>query len=324
MVTKLMALLAVLALAPAAFAGEPRVFSPDSFWYRKLPANTPLHPESAEFVKEFQRQKAMYYGTVGINTVDYASPVYVVKGNEKTTKVQVWDCFSRGTVDAGLARQWEDVPIPPGAQQAGGTDAEMTIYQPSTDTIWEFWQARQTEGRWEACWGGRMANASRNPGIWPRPYGTTATGLPFLGGQLSVAELKSGRIEHAIGIALVETAASSVVSWPANRSDGENPDNAPNRIPQGLRFRLDPAVDVNALDMHPIGKMIARAAQTYGFVVWDKAGAIMLRAENPKSFTVRGEPNPYDALFAGTPQYAILEGFPWHRLQFLPHDFGKP
>jgi len=29
--------------------------------------------------------------------------------------------------------------------------------------------------------------------------------------------------------------------------------------------------------------MIAKAAQKYGFVVWDEAGAITLRAENPKT-----------------------------------------
>jgi hypothetical protein len=76
--------------------------------------------------------------------------------------------------------------------------------------------------------------------------------------------------------------------------------------------------------MHPVGKAIARAAQTYGFVVWDKAGAITLRAENPKSLTARKLPDPFGTIFDGTPQYAILEGFPWDRLQFLPMDYGKP
>ena len=46
-----------------------------------------------------------------------------------------------------------------------------------------------------------------------------------------------------------------------------NPKNAPNRIAEGLRFRLDPAVNADALKMHPVGKIIANAAQKYGFVV---------------------------------------------------------
>ena len=76
--------------------------------------------------------------------------------------------------------------------------------------------------------------------------------------------------------------------------------------------------------MHPVGKAIARAAQTYGFVVWDKAGALTLRGENPLPYISRGERNPYDEVFNGTPHYAILEGFPWEKLQFLAMDYGRP
>jgi len=81
---------------------------------------------------------------------------------------------------------------------------------------------------------------------------------------------------------------------------------------------------VDVLNMHPVGKTIAKAAQKYGFVVWDKGGAIMLRAQNPKSYTALGQPDPYPSLFAGTPTWAILNGFPWGKLQFLPQDYGKP
>jgi hypothetical protein len=127
-----------------------------------------------------------------------------------------------------------------------------------------------------------------------------------------------------MGISLVQAESHRVISWPARRTDGFNPKREPNRIPEGLRFRLDPAVDVDALPMHPVGKTIARAAQKYGFVVWDKSGAIALRLQNPKTYTRLGKENPYPALFAGTPSHAILKGFPWDRLQFLPKDYGKP
>ena len=43
-----------------------------------------------------------------------------------------------------------------------------------------------------------------------------------------------------------------------------------------------------------------------------------------KSYTLQGQPDPYLALFGKTPAYAILNNFPWDRLQFLPHDYGKP
>ena len=223
-----------------------------------------------------------------------------------------------------MAEQWAAVPIPAYAEAATGTDAEMTIYQPSSDTLWEFWVARKVDGQWQGCWGGRMQNVSKSSGIWTHPYGTTATGLPFLGGQLSVDELRRGAIEHVMGISLVDTESWKVISWPANRSDGHNPKNEPNRIPEGLRFRLDPAVDVDKLNMHPVGKAIAKAAQQYGFVVWDKAGAITLRAENPKSYTAAGKEDPYKEIFGKTPAWALLQNVPWEKLQFLPMDYGKP
>lgn len=72
-----------------------------------------------------------------------------------------------------------------------------------------------------------------------------------------------------MGVSLVDIEKHSVVSWPANRSDGWNPTNEPNHIPEGMRFRLDPSVNVDALKMHPVGKAIAKAAQKYGFVIWD-------------------------------------------------------
>jgi len=300
------------------------VFSPDSFWYRPIPADAPLHTNSAAFVQEFLRQKKAYYGTVSINTLEYASPVYVVGPDTPIVRVTEWDCQNKKFKDPNLAKQWEAVPIPSYAEPADGTDAEMTIYQPSTDTIWEFWQARKTNGQWQACWGGQLRNASKSDGIFPNRYGTTATSLPFLGGQITVEELRRGEINHVMGIALVDTEHWNIFSWPATRSDGWNPKKAPNRIPEGLRFRLDPSVEVDKLNLPRVGKIIAKAAQKYGFVVWDKAGAISLRAENPKSYTLRGQPDPYPELFEGKPAWAILQNFPWDKLQFLPHDYGKP
>lgn len=305
-------------------AKEATIFAPTSFWYTPIPVNVPLHPNSASFVVEFLRQKKAHYGSVGINTTAYASPVYVVDAKTPTVRVTEWDCMGKGYSDPRLAEQWSAVPIPPYAEPADGNDAEMTVYQPSTDTIWEFWQARKAGGQWQACWGGRMQNASKNRGIWPHPYGTTATGLPLLGGQITAEELQRGEIQHVMGIVLVDLASSNVFSWPASRSDGDNPKDAPNRIPEGLRLRLDPTVDVDALKIHPVGRIIAKAAQKYGFVVWDKGGGIVLRAQNPKSYTQRGQADPYPALFKDTPSYAILDGVPWDRLQFLPMDYGKP
>jgi hypothetical protein len=299
------------------------VFSPGSFWYQAIPKDVVLNEKSPEYVAEFLRQKKAYYGNVAINVTTYASPVYTAAAGAPTVEVGIWDCQKKGYLDRKLAAQWTAVPIPDNALPSVGTDSEMTVYQPSSQTMWEFWRLRNLDGHWEACWGGQMKDTASNEGIWHFPYGTTATGLPFLGGQITASELQRGEIRHAIGIALVDTESYRILSWPANRSDGWNPNNASNRIPEGTRFRLDPTINVDDLKMHPVGKIIARAAQVYGFVVWDKAGSLTLRAENPLSYTAIGQPDPYPALFGGKPRYEILNGFPWDKLQFLPMNYGK-
>lgn len=176
-------------------------------------------------------------------------------------------------------------------------------------------------GTWEACWGGRIKGARSNLGSFHTYYGTTATSLPFIGGQITAEELAAGVIKHVMGISLVDIEKKSIFSWPAQRSDGINPYNAAHRIPEGARFRLDPRVNVDALPMSKAGKIIAKAAQQYGFVVWDRAGAISLRAQNTYSYTQLGKPNPYPALFEGKQAYQVLNGFPWDKLQFMPMNY---
>jgi hypothetical protein len=321
-------ILLTLTFASAAVSAAPlltdQVFSPTSFWYTPIPTDAPLHPNSANLVKDFLRQKSTYYNTVNINTRKYTSPVYAVGAEVPTVKVAQWDCQKKGMTDKGLAEQWSAVPIPDYAAPSKGTDGEMTIYQPATDSLWEFWQMRKTDGGWQACWGGRMKNVSRSDGRFPRHYGTTATSLPFIGGQITAEELKRGEIRHAMGLSLVEVEHFSIRSWPANRSDGWNPNKLPNRIPEGLRIRLDPNVDVESLPLGRAGKTIARAAQKYGFIIWDKSGAIALRAENAYTYISQGKPDPYPALFEGKPDYAVLQGFPWDKLQFLPMNYQAP
>jgi hypothetical protein len=308
-------------IASLATVQSDKVFAANSFWYTPIPANAPLHANNANFVKEFNRQRTGWYGTVNINTREYTSPVYVVPADQPRIAVGWNDCQKKGFVEKGFLAQVADVPMPIYAKEAAGTDAEMTIYQPSTDTIWELWQAKKdANGKWIACWGGKLANASKTSGVMPKPYGTTATGLPFLGGQITAEELERGEIKHAIGISLIEIDHFNVYSWPANRSDGWNPEKVKNRIAEGQRFRFDPTIDVDTLNVSRAAKIIFKAGQKYGFVVWDRAGAVSIRAQNIASYPT----NPYPALFDNKPAYDVIKNLPWTRIQFLPMNYGKP
>jgi hypothetical protein len=296
-------------------------FSPTSFWNLPLPADVPLHADSDRYASNIASQVTKYYGNATVNVYQYTPAIYTVGADVPTVAVKYDDCQNKGYVPADLLSQWTAVPIPSYALPADGTDKELVIYQPSTDTIWEFWVASKRSDGWYACWGGKLSDVSASNGIWPVPFGTTATGLPFQGGIITIPELQAGVINHVIGISLVEIRAA-VQSYPANRNDGRV--NDPDAIAEGQRFRLDPAFDVDASSLTPTGKTIARAAQKYGFVVWDTAGSVGLRAENPMSRTGQGQPDPYPALFDGKAEWQVLQNFPWSRLQALPFDYGKP
>jgi hypothetical protein len=63
----------------------------------------------------------------------------------------------------------QGVPIPAAAKPAEGTDQHMVVWQPSTNTMWEFWHAQDVNGAWHARWGGRMTDVSSSPGFSQQP-----------------------------------------------------------------------------------------------------------------------------------------------------------
>ena len=300
------------------------VFAPSSFWYQDI-SKAPIDANSAKWTAEFIRQRTAYYGNVNVTTNAYTAPVYIVDSTVKPVKMGYNNCMNMSYTNNDFMAQILAVPIPSYSKISNGTDSEFAIYQPSTNSYWDFWQGKKNaSGSWSACWGGKITNTKLSDGVFPGLFGASATGLPFIGGQITAEELSRGEIKHAIGISLVDLDHGDIVSWPAHRSDGWNPNRLPNRIAEGQRFRLDPTINVDTLNMPKAGKVIAKAAQKYGFVVWDHAGGIVIRARNSLSYTALGQPDPYPQLFENQPSYAILANFPWSRLQFLPRNYGKP
>jgi hypothetical protein len=287
-------------------------FSPDSFWNRPLPDDLVAEPGSERLVSSFNEQWQTYYGAVGINIDSYSISTYTVSRDEPRVRVGITDGCS---TDTGLLAQLQSVPIPTGAHPASGGDHSLVIWQPSTDTTWELWQAHQDgDGNWSACWGGRITSVSRSDGVFPYPYGLSASGLSYLAGTIKAQELQAGRIDHAIAVNVVETAAGTQVP-PANRNDGNSTSSI--AIPEGTRFRLDPTIDVTRLGLSPVAVTVAKALQRYGMIVTDTAGAVVLMAEDAQPFLARGEANPYVALFAGAESYSVLDGMPWSRLEVV-------
>ena len=311
--------------APAsALASYP--FGPSSVW-RASVASAPVASTSPAQVKHLTGTVTDRYGGVAaFNNHNYANSYYVATPTTARVDVAFHDCQGKGYVPTGLTGpggQFTSVPIPAGAVPAAGTDRALSVYLPATDQLWEFWLAeRDGSGRWRACWGGRIDAASKSPGYFSGAFGATATGLSHTAGMLSLADVRSGRVEHALSLAIPEPAKAPLKSWPAQRTDGSDPH--PAAVPEGTRLRLDPAVDVAALRLHPVAAMVATAAQRHGFIVTDRAGAVAITAESGEPARRANGVDPWVALLGGTPDYAVMKGFPWHRLQALPKDHGKP
>ncbi|MBE2317968.1 hypothetical protein DVA67_018450 [Solirubrobacter sp. CPCC 204708] len=289
-----------------------RYFGPSAIWNQRV-ENAPLDPRSEQWVADLANQVDENFAAKTpptIATTEYSSPLYTVPANQPRVPVKL--VGSRAGFGKAVAAQLaEGVPIPAGARAGGGTDHQMVVWQPATDTMWELWVAEKVKGRWTAQWGGRMDRASRSRGYFFDPGGihggSTATSLTMAGGTITRADLVRGEINHALGMAIPRSRAN-VWSYPAQRSDGQI--DSVDAIPQGARFRLNPAFDVDALQAPAFVKLLARAAQRYGIYVRDTAPVVIFYAEDPASIGS----DPW--LKAMEPAaWEILRSFPWRELQ---------
>ena len=286
-------------------------FACDSVWNARLPNNVPVASTSTAYTATVEGQLA-HYGA-WINSYSYSIPVYKVGPGQSRVPVTL-DIGGAGA-DSLAAAFHAGVPIPTSAVAARGTDQSMVVWQPSSDTLWEFWHAQKVGGVWHARWGGVMHDVSANPGYYSnRDYwGASASGLSILGGLISPAELRSGRIDHALAMAIPKAAAGRFV-FPAQRTDGS--DRSSSAIPEGTRFRLSPRINVASLHLPRFTEMVALAAQRYGLIVRDQAGAVSLYVQQPAP----GNPNPYygrGGLFDGEGPAELLHDFPWRDLEVV-------
>jgi hypothetical protein len=306
-----------------------RLFGPDSFWNQPLADSAPLDPRDAEItgglVQEVNREIAAGTGP-WINAASYSTPLYTVAQAEARVPVILDGMAHDNPLYMKLAA---GVPIPAGALAARGTDAHLTVWQPSKDTLWELWGAVKQADGWHARYGGILSDVSTGPGHYrdrrdasgatleQKEWGSTATSLPAIGGTVTVAEARAGRIDHALAIA-VPTACVRTFSWPAQRTDGSS--TAPACLPLGARLRLDPALDLSTMAMPRFTRMLAVAAQTYGIVVRDTTGSVVsFFGEDPAQYgsDLWYGTNGTNGLLLAQPWDLVQTAFPWSRLELL-------
>jgi hypothetical protein len=216
---------------PAGF----RPYAPDSVWNLPLRDDAQLHARSSAWVSSLVSSVQAHGGW--INSTQCGTPMYWA--DQETPRVSV-RLEATAYQDPALLRAWSSVPIPANALPANCSDKNFSVQQRQPDgrvTSWEFFGARKdATGQWYAKWGGVTSDVQADGGVasslaWVDPTAPTAlraarssTGTSR---QLRLAErrrhhqedLVRGEIDHAVSMALFDTAKSTWL-WPAQRSDG--------------------------------------------------------------------------------------------------------
>jgi hypothetical protein len=316
--------------ATGASAAGFRFFSASSPWNRPLPARPRLAGNSRRVLGALEQEIAQQSAqglTPTIDTSAYSVPIYTVGADQPPVSV----VLQSDSPAPGLRAAFAAVPLPPQAQPAAGSDGHLLLWQPSRERLWEFWRLSKGAQGWSAAWGGAMRAVSGASGVygpraWPgatRWWGASASSLSIAGGLITFADLQSGTIDHALAIALPEVRAG-VFASPAQRTDGTSPSTL--ALPEGARLRLNPRLDVAALHLAPLTRMIALAAQRYGIIVRDRSARVAFFGEDPAPLGS----DPYTAAggyFDGLSASQLLASFPWRELQLLRmtlHHGGAP
>jgi hypothetical protein len=199
------------------------------------------------------------------------------------------------------------VPIPADAAADTGVDGDMVVLDPTTGLSYELWQAKHAaNGTWSASWGAITSLTGTGTTDISGRGATTGSGMSILAGTVTLADLASGVIAHALSFSSSITCSTFVA--PAMGSDGTTP--GPNCLPEGSRVQLNPNVNLAAIPgITPLELMVGRALQTYGAYCRDTGGAYMAFGFQEPTAT----DNPYPSL--GLPwDYWNMPHIPWNDL----------
>jgi hypothetical protein len=278
----------------------PRPFAPDSFINRPVGPSPKLAPNSAAIVR---RAFVAYADQANMSNSDaWGVPIAYADGRSDLYRI-VCTRYGCDTPDPWFRIPWL-------AATSLGSDQRLTVLDPSGREL-DMWDAQRSQAVWRA--GSRAVLSSQRSGLTcartARCGHANAVGFAQLAGVIRPEEIAQGRIDHALVITTPFT-RSGFFACPAKHSDGKFDD--PRAIPEGARVQLDPSIDVDALPISSLGKVIARALQVYGAYVNDTGGTVSIGAESNRG---RG----YDAwakagLTADSPNLSEL---PWNRLRVL-------
>jgi hypothetical protein len=271
-----LALIAALAVAPAAQATKETSTGPYEYGCPIFPANNalneeiasaPVNPDSAQYVESIGLT-AHLHPDFGRNK-SYGIPFKVVSAKQAKVPIDFTE----------YAEESEKGPYPiplnapvEGAGEAG--DRHVLVLQRGTCMLYELYDAQRSGAGWKAS-NGAVFNLRSNA---LRPEGWTsadAAGLPILPLLARYPEVESGAIRHALRVTVPRTQKGYIhpaTHFASSSSDASLP-------PMGLRLRLK--ADYSLAGFSGQALVILQALKRYGLIV----------ADNGSPWYITGAPN---------------------------------
>lgn len=283
----------------AAAPAIPEPFTLSSPWRIPVPAAPVVDPDSAAMIAGVQSPPGLV-----ANLLEFGIPIYTAAPDTPRYTVTCTEKSWGPCPFDGIT-----VPIPDGARPHTGTDGAMVVVDESQGRSYEFWQAHHDDETWSTTFG------AINP-LGGSGWGgaSTGSGASRLGGVVRMSEVAAGDIGHALALQ-TNNACASVFRAPATKTDGGS--TRPDCLPEGARLQLDPAVDLDSLDLTPAERMVAVAMQRYGGYVVDVSGTAL-------SFSLELDPaaggEDIGRVYTNAGfrwDYDNLAGVPWERLRVI-------
>ncbi len=333
---------------PAAAAGPTPIsasqvpYDPSFAFKQRIPEGAALDARSRAITGQLDANHRT--GKVFLDA-DGVPPVYVTQRADPFYSVRVGE----GT---------ERFRVPAEARAGGGADHPLVILDPNhpdfgRQTELRLFKADVRHDRREIAAEGAGLFHYNNDGRRLNPDGSPSLSIPFAGqgtgsglsilaGLIRPAEVRAGRIRHALRFSYSARDFSDDFRPPAVKTD--QPKNTTTRNPRtamdmGMRLQLDPSVDCGRRtvpgkpDASPetrLLRMICRALQEYGMIAVDGTGdrGLILMMENTRtarwdrivgeerfgtySHLIRNEDSTRDGLGRGP-----TAGIPWDRFRVL-------
>lgn len=248
--------------SPLPAAPNCQIFPLTNVWNKDI-SQLPVHPNSRQLITTIGLDSPLHpdFSKVAM----YGIPYNVVAGTATKVPVQF---------DYADESNKGPYPIPAQPRIEGGSDRHILIVDKDNCRLYELWDTRKINGRWQAGSGAIWSLASNAL----RPDGWTsadAAGLPILPGLVRLDEVTKGVINHAIRFTAPRTRTFHI--YPARHDAGES--NSTSLPPMGLRVRLKASVNINGFS--PRNRVILTALKKYG----------MILADNGSPWYIQGAPN---------------------------------